>query len=91
MPYAPGDFLRGMDPPPRGWAADAAAERAKVAPVWGAVHAAVVAHGGGGTRASLENRGGLLGLASRLLADRTRCKRKRGRTFMCAGAQASPT
>ncbi|GBF93077.1 hypothetical protein Rsub_05688 [Raphidocelis subcapitata] len=34
VPYNPEDFVRAIDPPPAGWAADAAAERAKVEPVW---------------------------------------------------------
>jgi hypothetical protein len=35
-----------MDPPPAGWAADAAAERAKVAPVWEEVFWTVHKFGG---------------------------------------------
>jgi len=36
-----------MTPPPADWVVDAAAERARVAPVWEALYAAVHAHGEG--------------------------------------------
>jgi hypothetical protein len=44
VPYLLDDFLKGLAPPPPEWAADAAAERARVAPVWDGLQAAVHAH-----------------------------------------------